>query len=588
MRRSSTSTVIGAVATIMLALAAMSPLTTAVAAAQSEAGLTGDQSYTSPQFGYEATWDDPWSADERATRSRADREDRLVLIDDDSDAELAIRGRFTEEAPGDVVEELIADREDDEEDVTVEDQRQRAGRASALVSYAGRDGDVVEYVEVTEIDADESVLVVDVVVPAGDFAAALDALTAVEIDGDAVFQDEPVPPDATVDDDPTETPADEGTVRRRPNFPTGDPTEEPTEEPTETAGGGEGVDGDTFTSPNFDFSFSWDEDVWSVGDTSIDDDREQISLEARDSNLFFQAESTFNGDVEECLSTVTEVLSEGEADFEIEDVDVLEDGDGDPIEDSSPDRAFVANLYTATVDGEEQAFVYYVECRTLVEDESELVILHLVLDPDDYADEAEAREEILDTLETDPGSQRDADPTTTSEADDPTATPDEDETPVAGDATTYESDAFGFSLAYDPEIWEEAGSGDDGIALDDGPSSLTVAAAEEYEGDAVACVQGQLELIRGSDGVTGIEAETGANGRRVSGGDSERFYALYRVTASDGTFDGTNELLVYLECRTLVENDSVLTITQIIFDPDQYEQEAERAEEVLETIEIDN
>lgn len=592
MRRRSMPIRIGPLAIVLLLLAMVAPLSSVAISAQADAGLTGDQSYQSPQWGYEVTWDDPWAADEGTTRSRPDRDDRLVLIHDDNGAELTIRGELTGDSGRDIVDDLIADREDDEDEVVVEDERRRAGRASALLSYTSNSGDVREYVEVSGLNADEGVLLVTLVARAGAFGDALDALSAVAIEDEAVFQDQPEAGEAASPDDPTATPRDEGTVRRRPNFSTGEPTSEPTEdatgEPAETADGADGVDSNTFTSPNFDFSISWDEDFWSVEESSISDASDQLSLNSDGSFLVFQAGTDFNGDVDDCLTTITETLEQGTDDVEITDVDSLEDENGDTIEGSSSDRAYAANLYTATFEGTEEQIVYYVECRTLVEEESELVIFHFVQDPDDYAGEAEARDALLATLETGNGSPDGDDPTATPEDEEPTSTPDgdEDETPEAGDQATFESDTFEFSLSYDPTIWEESGSGDDGLALDDGLSSLTIAAAEEYEGDSVACVQGQLEEIRGFEGITRIDPETGANGRRISGGDSERFFALYRVTASDGTFDGTNDLLVYLECRTLAENDSVISIIHLVFDPDQYEQEAERAEAVLETIEI--
>lgn len=581
MRRRSTQTLIGQIVAALLILATLAPLRGNAVSAQSD-GLTGDQGYESPQFGYEVSWDDPWSADERGTRTRADREDRLVLRDEGSGAELTIRGLFTEEAPRDVVDGLIADREDGEEDVTVEDQGRRGGRASTLISYTGSDGDVYEYVEVSEIDAGQNVLIVDLVASTGDFADAVDALAAIERDGDAVFQDEPAAPEGTNGGDPTVTPTeDDGSVRRRPNFPTDDPTEEPT-----AASDQEGVDGNTFTSPNFDFSVSWDPDIWTVDTTSIDRNGDQISLEARDGSLVLQGESSFGGDLEECVATITDSAAEGTDTVEVTDVEAFDDENGDPIEGSSRDSAYVANFYTATFQGSEEQFVYYVECRTLVEGESELVILQFVSNPDDYPDQAAAREDVVQSVETAESNGTDR-RTPTPADDEPTATPDEgDETPVAGDGATFTSDAFGFSLSYDDNVWEESGSDDTGIGLDDGPSSLTIAASEDFDGDSVACVQGQLDQIRGLDGITRVEAEMGDDGRRVSGGDGERFYALYRVTASDGTFDGTNELLVYLECRTLEEGTSVISVTHLVFNPDQYEQESAKVEAVLETIEV--
>lgn len=575
MRRCSTHAVAAQIVVALMMFMAIAPLQAGTAVAQSGDGLTGDRSYESPQFGYEVIWDDPWSADERATRTRTDREDRLVLVDDDNGAELMVRGLVTTDSARDVLDSVIADRQDSEEDIAVEDQTRR----SALLSYTTSDGDVVEYVEVSSIDTDQSVLIIDLVTPAGDFTYAMDAVASVELDGDSLFRDEPTVSGSTNGSDSTATPTDEGTVRRRPDFSTGTATEAPT-----TTADQEGVDGNTFTSPNFDFSISWDEDVWTVEETSIDQTNDQISLDSSDSYIVFQAGNSFGGDVDACLSAITDTLAEGTDEVEITDFEVLDDENGDPIEDSSRGSAYVANLYTATYQGSEEQFVYYVECRPLVEGESELVIFQFVANAGDYTDQADARDEVIQSLTRAGGSNTSRTPTP--DDNEPTATPKNDTGTSSGDSTTYSSDAFGFSLSYDPEVWEESGSGDDGIALDDGPSSLTIAAAEDFDGDSVTCVQGQLDQLRGIDGVTRVEAEPGDNGRRISGGDSERFYALYRVTATDGTFEGTNDVLVYLECRTLEEGTSVISVTQIVFNPDQYEQESAKATSVLDTIEI--
>ncbi|HEV2109196.1 MAG TPA: hypothetical protein VGR16_13105, partial [Thermomicrobiales bacterium] len=468
----------------------------------------------------------------------------------------------------------------------------------AVLSYTGDDRDVHEYLEASSLEEDESVLLVDLIAPSSSFGAPVDALGVVELDGDAVFSEEPSLPDRSPDDGTATPPEDEGPNRRRPRLPTDDAAEEPTEEPTEEAEPEDAVDGNTFTSPNFGFSISWDEDVWEVTATATDPDFDQLVLDTRDSSLSLSGTTDFDGDVGECLEGVTAFLSAGTEALEIDDIDVLDDEDGDPIEGEERDRAFVANEYTGTFEGDDAQFVYYVECRTLVPEESVLVVIHFVLDPEDYPDEAEAREEILDRLETEgsnggrddertPTPEDDEATATPEEDDDPTATPEDAETPPPGDRATFESDAYPFTLSWDPDIWEETASDDAGVVLTDGPSSLTITAVEDYEGDSVACVQGQVDEIGGVEGVTSVEAETGENGRRVSGGNSERFYALYRVTASDGTFGGTNDILVYLECRALVENDSVLTITHIVFNPDQYEEEAERREDVLGSIEIE-
>ncbi|HEV2109579.1 MAG TPA: hypothetical protein VGR16_15065, partial [Thermomicrobiales bacterium] len=346
---------------ILLILIVIAPAGARSVAGQSDDGLTGDQRYESPQLGYEVTWDDPWIVGERATRSRDVREDRLVLVHDDTGAELLVHGRFTEDTPQEVVDGIVEDRLGEFEDVVVEDQGRQSGVARAVLSYTGDDGDVQEYLEASSLEEDESVLLVDLIAPSSSFGATVDALGVVELDGDAVFSEEPSLPDRSPDDGTVTPPADEGPNRRRPRLPTDDAAEEPTEE----AEAEDAVDGNTFTSPNFGFSISWDEDVWEVTATATDPDFDQLVLDTRDSSLSLSGTTDFDGNVGECLEGVTAFLSAGTEALEIDDIDVLEDEDGDPIEGEERDRAFVANEYTGTFEGDDAQFVYYVECRTL-------------------------------------------------------------------------------------------------------------------------------------------------------------------------------------------------------------------------------
>ncbi|MEJ7763460.1 MAG: hypothetical protein WKF80_11775 [Thermomicrobiales bacterium] len=569
--------------------------------AQSDDGLVDDTTYVSPQFEYEVTWDQPWVADEGGTRSRADRDDVLTLRDEGSDVPLVIVGVNTDLLPGERLELIIEDRTASDPDLRVAlDPDNGDDFAAALLAYAPDDGATLhEYVEVSEGEAGEWLLVVDVRVPVEDLAGAFGSSSSVEIDGDAIFQRDPATLlDASAGDDSPGT-----GERRRPSVPTAEPDEEatgesddePTEEPTDPgADAQEGVEGDTYTSPNFDYSVTWDADVWMADETTIENGFDVVQLTAQDSTLSLTATDDFGGDLTACLEDVTDFLADGDesVDLVIDDIDTFEDEDGEQIEGEADDRAFVANEYTGTFDGDDVSFIYYVECRTLVEDEAALIFIHFILDAADYPDEAGAREDLVFIFPDQDGTAADEATATPEEDEEPTPederdpTPEDGETPETVDDTAFTSETYGFSLAWDGEIWSEDDRAADAVSLGHGPGSLSVAGVEDYDGDALTCVQGEVDSLRGQPGVVRIEPELGADGRRVSGGDAERFFALYRITATDGTFDGTSGVLLYQECRTLVENDAVLIIQHLVFDPDAYADEAVLADAVIETIEI--
>ena len=61
-------------------------------------------------------------------------------------------------------------------------------------------------------------------------------------------------------------------------------------------------------------------------------------------------------------------------------------------------RAYAAYVYTSTDDsGDDLEFVNYIECRPL-DDDAGLLISHLTT-LDDYEDQSELRDELMDTLD---------------------------------------------------------------------------------------------------------------------------------------------------------------------------------------------
>ena len=557
-------------------------LEAAASAAQAVVTIDGD-----PIFGGPAPSDDDAAVDDEDEASPEADDAADDAADDDQDAD--DEDAATAEPDDDTT--AAADEDAADEDATEEPEDDATAAADEDEDTTGDDEDAT---------GDE---------PSDDDLTA----TAQAEDEDAEDEDAQDDDDATATAEAEEDEADEDADATA--------TAE-AEEEDENEGTGGGVDGSTYTSPTYGFTLEWDEDDWEPTSDESTPDGDFLSLQSPNSGLSFQAFEGFNGDPTECLEGITDFFEQdGTAgdgtDFEVTDLDPLEDEDGEVIEGEDGDRVFAAFTRTLSFeDGEEVELAAYGECRPIVEDQAVLVVIFSTL-PEDYADEFPLAEEVIDTIELDgapPADDEPADDEETAEPEDeetPEAdeeeTPDADEEPSDEDATataeaeeededdepvagleTYDSPTYGYSVSYDPEVWEAEDAsqgGTDQLVLNAGPSQLLFLGIEDYDGDSVACVNDQLASIRGAEGVSSVENAVDETGNRVSGGSESRFFARFVAEVTGGTFASTGTVSVYIECRTIEEGESVV-IVQHVVQADYYESEAPKVEEVLATLEV--
>jgi hypothetical protein len=156
-----------------------------------------------------------------------------------------------------------------------------------------------------------------------------------------------------------------------------------------------GVGENDYESPTWGYRLAWDGDRWEAVQSTSDEAVDILFLQSRRSSLVLQS-GPFAGDPKECVSAVAGALSSEEG---VDDWEPLEDDAGDPVAGETGGRAWAAFTLTFTADdGSEFADVDYVECRTLVEGEAVLLILHNT-SQDDFPDEAAKVESILETIE---------------------------------------------------------------------------------------------------------------------------------------------------------------------------------------------
>lgn len=154
-----------------------------------------------------------------------------------------------------------------------------------------------------------------------------------------------------------------------------------------------GVDGNAYESPTYGYSLEWDEDVWEVDHASSDRGIDVINLLDDESSLIISGFGGFS-DVSDCMDTAIDFYSTNDR---VSDWQPFEDENGDPIARERRTVSYAAFVYTDTDEnGDEATLVNYIECRDLG-DGSFLLISQLTTERN-YDTEAEARDELLDTL----------------------------------------------------------------------------------------------------------------------------------------------------------------------------------------------
>ncbi len=163
----------------------------------------------------------------------------------------------------------------------------------------------------------------------------------------------------------------------------------------------QGVDGNTYVSPSHGWSIAWDE-RWSVDDEQSEDGYDLLVLADPLSTVYFESYEGFDGDPDACVDDELETINATEG---FSDVEIGEDGDGDPLRGSDRDGAYA--VYTFTVsddDGVEFDVVEYSDCRTLTEGEAVLEISLLAI-REAYNEALPAFQELLEHLSM-PGEDR--------------------------------------------------------------------------------------------------------------------------------------------------------------------------------------
>ena len=510
-----------------------------VGSALAQGGLRDDDSYVSPQFGYTVTWGDDWEARARDVISNPGGYDTLTLRGDLGI--LWIQGQGDTESAARAVERRIS-IEGSPEDVVAQDLE---GDVPTVEMLVGRNKVLIEGYT---LEGSDAVVVIVLSARERNFDEAL-----ASVHEQVLFNDGPILTGVTIDE------TDDG----RPTDPTEEATEEPTEEPTaepteETASS---IEDGVFTSQLYDYSFTFDEDVWAVEDEILSDESDGAVLFADTGALTIWSWDAYGADAEACL--------DGEdAYYENDDPTIsnwqpAEDANGDPLEGFGDGYAWAVFTLTYTNEDEEEIdLVDYIECREIPGDDA-VVVVFASTTPDLYQDHLDVVLEVVDTIEIEgerlveepaetetPVETEEAEPTET-------MTPETVETPETGlSGSLFTSPAYGFTIDI-PSQWriedEELAGGDEILTLSNGISDVTIWATDAYqEGDLAGCV----DFAAGESGLD-LEIDINADGEPFRNEGRLEAYANFLYTDDNG-----NQMTHFVSCRHIVEGESVLIISQ--------------------------
>lgn len=597
-----------AVLVLMLGLTpTLAPAFASAATQRSDSGLIDETSYESPQFGYTVSWDAPWQTRARNVTSNPGGFDSLTLRDGSSN--LRIVGRSNGDDPATVLDDSVGLELGNADDSEVLSESTAQAPFSAKLRV--RTNTIL--IEVMELPENEAIVVVTLSARSDAFddelATTQDVVTVndVPVLTGATGSAAGASPEATEEASPTgEASPTEAAFPTEEASPTDEPapTEEvaptdeataeasPTEERVATAEApGTGVDGDTYTSPHYGYTFSWDESVWDIapdGEISQDDPvYDSLQLVADTGLVYVYSWDGYEGDAAACLQGESDYY--GNDDPGISDWVEAEDADGNPL--TEVDGTTSAwGVYNLTYQDPEDSsakpveLTDYIECRTLVPGESILIIFASAT-RDSYNDHIDVVQDVIDTIDTsnvsEPGTT-----TTTRETPEPDASPAATTGEIEGLAgSTFTSPSFGFVFEI-PSAWSVVDASiepnDETITLDDGVSMVTVRATDDpaYLDDLPSCVDAAADEAM-NDPVYGDLAidRTGA-GAPFKGSDDQSAYANYTYTASDGT-----TFAHFIECRYISEGESVLIVTQDV-PYDQYTTERGARREIQNSIDL--
>jgi len=565
-----------AIAMLLVSLAMLVP--TAAAAAQNDRGLIDDSSYQSPQFGYGVTWAEPWSTNDRDVITNPGGFDTIAVRGDGGT--VRISGRADSYGPLTFLQDTIAIQLASGGDLINQDTTGVVPTAELLV---GNDRMRIDVLSLPDAGA---IVLVSLRANQADFDASFaSAGENIQLDGGALFDASAGPmdtpeappvgePDTDAPDPPAATPPADGP---------GSQDATPPAEPQMVMGSG--VEGNTYTSPNFGFSVSWDPAIWSAPEDGefSEPGYDTVTLESAAGPIWLSGVEAYNGSASTCL--LGEITYYNDPEFGITEWQVAVDAEGNELTGETETSAWgvFTNVYTFPDDptAEPVPSVDYIECHGLGDGES-VVIFYSFAERDAYNEHIGNVLAVVESLEladvvtpaATPGPLMQDQPVSTPVEAQPQPTPTPASAPdastpvsggdppapvlVGGDAITGQSHAYSFTIAPGWQVNDSILGGDVEVtSLTNGVSTVTVEARAMSPIDLSQCVSNSADEDKTESAYADLVLSRTASGEAFAGADDFTAFANFTFTGPDG-----ESWAHFIECRWIVEGESVLIVTQ--------------------------
>lgn len=146
----------------------------------------------------------------------------------------------------------------------------------------------------------------------------------------------------------------------------------------------------------------------------------------------------------------------------------------------------------------------------------------------------------------------------------------------------YTDDEFGWSIDWDPDVWEAYEPADFALGLGRDDSYVLFQAYEDYDGEADACLEDSISLLEGEEGVDDVAPLEDEDGEPIASEDDGEALAAFSLTYTEpgADADEAEERFNVLRCFTLTPGETVLFSNHIGV-LDRYEDEAAVAEDLF-------
>lgn len=334
--------------------------------------------------------------------------------------------------------------------------------------------------------------------------------------------------------------------------------------PTAQVQGPSGVKGNTYKSPVWGYSFSWDSSVWSVpkdGETSQPQNKYTLlELDANTGNLFISGFVADNGDAQHCVSSEFKVTS---GDKSTAHWTVAKDANGKELKGGNSSKYYTVYTFDATSSstGNTTKLAAYFECRTLVKGNAVMVI-DAFSPVNEYNNHIDAVQTVLKTVKIPAAAGK---PTpSASPAASPAASPvtrgstTTAKTGIKGN--TFTSPGFKFTMSWS-NAWkvksETIKAGNEQLFLTNGTSTVRIWATTAYKGSLTGCVDYAVNQDAKNKAYANLKLATTGSGAPFQGANSTNAYSVFLYTGPKNV-----TYAHFIECQYIAKGKSVLIFTQ--------------------------